>query len=433
MDCNSTTVESLAAALVDARARTLALVEGLSKEQLIGQVLPTVNPLHWEIAHAAYFHEFWVLRHLGKQSPIFPEVDKLFDSISIQHDDRWQLVLPSLDEIFSYMNDVLNAELLQLRNIELNKQAKYYYLLALFHEDMHNEAFMYTHQTNAYPKPVFVQENKSYQAENNLVNEDIEIPGGAFMLGAERESDFVFDNEKWAHKVFLAPFKIAKFAVCNEEYLSFVEAGGYQEQAYWCDAGWKWRCENNLQHPTYWKQEHKQWFARQFDQWHALAMRNAVIHISWYEANAYCKWAKRRLPTEAEWEFAAACDPKQTNNGLFKKNQLPWDQTTAMHCANLDAAHMGTVPVDAYPAGDSALGCRQMLGNVWEWTASDFLPYPGFSSDCYTEYSRPLFANTKVLRGGAWTTRTRMLRNTWRDCYGPERNDVFAGFRTCAQ
>lgn len=433
MNSNTATIESLSAALVDARTRTLALVEGLNKEQLIGSILPTVNPLHWEIAHAAYFHEYWVLRHLGKQAPIFPEVDKLFDSISIQHDDRWQLSLPSLDEIFSYMHDVLNAELFQLRKIELTKQTKYFYLLAIFHEDMHTEAFMYTHQTFAYPKLNFTEENKHCESNATLANEDIKIPGGTFMLGAERDSDFVFDNEKWAHKISVAPFTIAKFAVSNEEYLNFVEAEGYQEQKYWDDAGWKWRCENNIAHPIYWKKDNKQWYARQFDEWLKLSMRNAVIHISWYEANAYCIWANRRLPTEVEWEFAAACDANKINNGLLHKRVLPWGETKTAPCANLDSKNMGPVAVDAYPEGDSAFGCRQMIGNVWEWTASDFQPYPGFSSDCYTEYSRPLFDKTKVLRGGAWTTRARMLRNTWRNYYSPDRNDIFAGFRTCAK
>ncbi len=433
MNNNTSTIENLSAALVDARARTLALVEGLSKDQLIGEILPTVNPLHWEIAHTAYFHELWVLRHLGNQNPIFPEVDNLFDSISIQHDDRWNLALPNLDEIFAYMNDVLTAELLQLRNIELTKHTKYYYLLALFHEDMHNEAFMYTHQTNAYPKPVFVQKLNNPINEKNLKNEDIHIPGGTFKLGAERDSEFVFDNEKWAHEVTVAPFSMAKFAVSNEDFLSFVEASGYQNESYWCEAGWKWCCKNKLQHPIYWGKQGKQWYSRQFDEWIELSMQNAVIHISWYEANAYCNWAQRRLPTEIEWEFAAACDADQINNGVYKKRQLPWLDTDANRHANLDAINMGTVAVSAYADGDSKFGCRQMLGNVWEWTASDFLPYPGFSADCYTEYSRPLFGKTKVLRGGAWTTRTRMLRNTWRNCYAPDRNDIFAGFRTCAK
>ena len=431
MNYSHASVESLSAALLDARSRTLALIEGLDEQQLQGPVLPTINPLRWEIAHAAYFHEFWVLRHLGKQAPLRSDADTLFDSITIQHEERWDLPLPSLAETFEYMNGVLHAELDQLKQIDLDNTAKYFYLLALFHEDMHSEAFTYTRQTLGYPKPCFIQEHINKDVEQTPKPEDIEIPGGKFQLGAERDGEFIFDNEKWGHEVTLAPFKISKYAVSNEDYLEFVQVKGYQNQKFWCEAGWRWRSEANLELPIYWKQDtNNKWYQRQFDQWQPLAMNHAAIHISWYEAQAFCNWAGRRLPTEAEWEFAAACDPKES---LMYKRVLPWGAGEHNKNANLDSTYPSTVDVNTYPKGDSAFGCRQMIGNVWEWTASTFLPYPGFSPDCYTDYSRPLFGQTKVLRGGAWPTRGRMLRNTWRNYYGPDRNDVFAGFRTCAK
>ena len=431
MNYSHASVESLSAALLDARSRTLALIEGLDEQQLHGPVLPTINPLRWEIAHAAYFHEFWVLRHFGKQPALRADADTLFDSISIQHEERWDLPLPSLANTFEYMNGVLHAELNQLKQIDLDNTAKYFYLLALFHEDMHSEAFTYTRQTLAYPKPSFIQEHGSKDLDQTPVREDIAIPGGKFQLGAARDGEFIFDNEKWGHEVALTSFKISKYAVSNEDYLEFVQAKGYQNEKLWCEAGWRWRSEANLEHPVYWKQDSdNKWYQRQFDQWIQLGMNQAVIHISWYEAQAFCNWAGRRLPTEAEWEFAAACDPKES---LMCKRVLPWGTGEHDNNANLDSTNLGTVDVDAHPEGDSAFGCRQMIGNVWEWTASTFLPYPGFSPDCYTDYSRPLFGQTKVLRGGAWPTRGRMLRNTWRNYYGPDRNDVFAGFRTCAK
>ena len=434
MNTTLATKNALAEALLDARSRTLALVEGLNKEQLIGPILPTLNPLRWEIAHTAYFHEFWVLRHLGKQAPILPHADELFDSISIQHEDRWQLQLPSLQETFIYMNNVLKAELLQLRKHELSDQKKYFYLLALFHEDMHCEAFTYTRQTLAYPAPKFITKKFNENTSESINGLDIEIPGGKFLLGADRNINFVFDNEKWAHEITIAPFRIAKYAVRNEEYLEFVEANGYETETYWDAEGWQWRSENNLTHPLYWKKDSDQkWYERKFDQWLELQANHAVIHISWYEAKAYCQWADRRLPTEIEWEFAAACGPDTKENGVFTKRVYPWGNELRDDCANFDGKTLGTANVNEYPHGDSAFGCRQMMGNVWEWTDSTFLPYPGFSPDCYTEYSRPLFATTKVLRGGAWTTRGRMLRNTWRNYYGPDRNDIFAGFRTCVK
>ncbi len=429
---SSATVESISSALLDARSRTLALVSGLSDEQLMGKILPTINPLRWEIAHAAYFHEVWVLRHLGQLPAVREDADELFDSIEIQHEDRWSLPLPSISATFEYMNNVLVAELELLRNIELNNYAKYFYLLSLFHEDMHNEAFIYTRQTLSYPAPDFIKKQSINKNSSATHNEDIPIPGGSFVLGAERNDEFIFDNEKWGHTVNVAPFKISKFAVSNEQYLEFVEAGGYLEEKYWDDVSWQWCKQNNLQHPIYWKKDSDgHWYVREFDQWRSLELSHAVIHVSWYEAQAFCKWAQRRLPTEHEWEFAAACDPCGEKDNQYQKNNDSNNNNQKCH-ANLDCEQLSTVDVAAFSEGESAFGCRQMFGNVWEWTASTFDPYPGFSPDWYTEYSRPLFGITKVLRGGAWTTRSRMLRNTLRNYYGPDRNDVFAGFRTCA-
>jgi len=329
------------------------------------------------------------------------------------------------------MNSVLQHELELLRTIELDNYAKYFYLLALFHEDMHNEAFLYTRQTLSYPKPKFIDNQKDHSFENKLLvstDEDICIAGGLFRLGAERNDEFIFDNEKWAHEVNIARFKIAKYAVSNQQYLEFVEDRGYQKERYWSNEAWAWRKKENLQHPVYWKHDSGgQWYEKQFDQWVLLEFNHAVIHVSWYEAQAFCKWSNRRLPSEAEWEFAAAYDPAKEQKNIYPEgNELN-------HChANLDCVNLGTTDVTAYPEGDNAFGCRQMYGNVWEWTVSTFIPYPGFSPDWYREYSQPLFERTKVLRGGAWTTRSRMLRCTLRNYYGPDRNDVFAGFRTCA-
>ncbi len=428
MNYQTATVDSISKALLDVRFRTLALVEGLNDEEMMGKVLPTVNPLKWEIAHAAYFHETWVLRHLGGQIAVYEKADELFDSINIQHEDRWDLPLPSLANTFEYMSSVLQHELELLRNIELDNYAKYFYLLALFHEDMHNEAFICTRQTLSYPKPNFINVQNLNENGSTIKHQDISIPGGTFMLGAERNDEFIFDNEKWAHKVNVAAFKISKYVVSNEQYLEFVEAKGYSQEKYWCDKGWQWCKKEKHQHPVYWKKDSDgRWYIKLFDQWQVMQLNQAVIHVSWFEAQAFCKWSKRRLPTEAEWEFAAACDPNTVIDNHYGKNIYP-DESDA----NLDCTNLGTVNVAAYPEGDNAFGCRQMFGNVWEWTESAFKPYPGFSPDWYSEYSRPLFGQTKVLRGGAWTTRSRMLRNTLRNYYGPDRNDVFAGFRTCS-
>ncbi len=433
LNFTTATTENLSSALLEVRSKTLSLVEDLDDQQLMGECLQTVNPLRWEIAHAAYFHETWVLRHLGNQPPIDKNSDALFDSIHIQHKDRWDLPLPSMQDTYSYMNEVLQRELELLNQIELTQRAKYFYLLALFHEDMHNEAFVCTRQTLQYPKPIFLSDDIVQENNTNIAGEDVEITGGTFMMGASRDDGFIFDNEKWAHSVEVAPFKIAKYAVSNEEYLEFVEADGYANEKYWSNEGWQWCKQQALKHPTYWKKDSdRKWYVREFDQWRSIKMQHAVCHVSWYEAQAFCNWAARRLPTESEWEFAVSCDVNQSHGCHDKKNiRLGTDDGEHVH-ANLDYAQSGTVCIDAYAESDSAFGCRQMFGNVWEWTSSTFEPYSGFSPDWYTEFSRPLFSQTKILRGGAWTTRSRMIRSTLRNYYGPHRNDVFSGFRTCA-
>jgi len=254
------------------------------------------------------------------------------------------------------------------------------------------------------------------------------------MLGARPQDGFVFDNEKWAHQRQVSPFRMARTAVTQAEFAAFVDAGGYSAREYWSDEGWDWRQGEGLEHPVYWRRGGAGWQRRHFDRWLPLQPRAAMIHVSWHEAQAYCRWAGRRLPTELEWEVAAAAEPTTDGRGLREaKRTYPWgDEPPAPDLANLDGHALGTIDVGALPAGDSAFGCRQMIGNVWEWTESLFEPYPGFEPDMYADYSQPLFGNTRVLRGGAWATRGRMIRNTWRTYYGAQRNDVFAGFRTCA-
>ena len=418
--------------LEDAHQRTMALIDGLSDEQLMGPVLATVNPLLWEIGHAAYFYEFWVLRQHLNRPPIYADADRLYDSITIAHDERWDLPLPGLEQTLAYIEavrDTVKASLSTGNDAQRDYLAQY----AVFHHDMHNEAYTYTRQTLNYPEPDIGRAGHRILNADGLGG-DAAIPGGTFMLGASPQDGFVFDNEKWAHRVEVEPFRIARAAVSNGDYLQFVQAEGYGKRDYWDEPGWQWREQSGLEHPVYWRQGADGWEIRRFDRWQALPMNAALIHVSWYEARAFCRWAGRRLPTEAEWEVAAAAEPAADGQSLAAvKRRFPWgDDPPSADRANLDGYALGAVDVGAHAAGDSAFGCRQMIGNVWEWTQDTFGPYPGFVPDMYQDYSQPLFGITKVLRGGAWTTRARMIRNTWRTYYGPDRNDVFAGFRTCA-
>ena len=416
----------------DAHERTLALVQGLNAEQMMGPLLTTVNPLLWEIGHAAYFYEYWVLRHHLQQPSIRDASDSLYDSITIAHDDRWNLPLPALAETLDYIQTVVD-NIKKCLSSDDDPKRDYLAQYAVFHHDMHNEAYTYTRQTLDYPTPQIGKNGCKIQNAGGLSG-DARIPGGLFMLGATQQDGFVFDNEKWAHEVEIQPFSIAKAAVSNADYLKFVEADGYNKKEYWDNEGWIWREKLRLNQAVYWRQGEHGWEIQQFDRWIPMPMNVAIIHVCWFEAQAYCRWAGRRLPTEAEWEVAASVEASTDGKTLSStKRHFPWgDEPPRADQANLDGYALGTVDVAAHAAGDSAFGCRQMIGNVWEWTQDTFGPYPGFEADMYQDYSQPLFGTTKVLRGGAWTTRARMIRNTWRTYYGPDRNDVFAGFRTCS-
>jgi len=439
----------LVEALRETRARTLELVNDLSDEQLIGPRLQIVNPLLWEIGHLAWFQEFWVLRHFGGQPPMLTQGDELYDSARVAHDTRWDLPLLGRDETLAYMQRVLEQVINQASNESagLTDSAGYnqdYFLnLVLLHEQMHDEAITYTCQTLSYPAPAVAAVNKirlgsedvRLPQTNHDLTSDAEIPGGKFILGSVCEPGFTFDNERLAHEVEIASFAISKTAVTNGEFKLFVEDGGYSRSDLWSVEGWQWRMNANAYHPVYWQQkENGRWLRRNFDEWLTLEARLPVIHVNWHEANAYCRWAKRRLPTEAEWEMAASAEPSANGLGQSEhKRRFPWgDDAPTVDRANLDWRALGCVPVDALPASDSAFGCRQMIGNVWEWTASEFQPYPGFVAGPYKEYSEPWFGNHKVLRGGCWVTRSRLIHNSYRNFYTPDRRDVWAGFRTCA-
>jgi len=424
----------LASWVSDARLRTLELVADLSDDQLMGPRLRIVNPLLWEIGHVTWFQEKWVLRHAGGERPLRADGDSLYDSAAIPHDTRWDLPLPSRADTLAYLASVRDRILERIAQGKLTEQERYFITLAVFHEDMHTEAFTYARQTLGYSAPVFSGLKPLDAGETSPAAGDVDFPGGRFLLGARPEEPFVFDNEKWAHVVTAHPFAMARAAVTQAEFAEFVEGQGYTRREFWSEPGWSWREGTSAQHPVYWKREAAgRWLRRNFDRWVPLEPHRPVLHVNWWEAEAYCNWAGRRLPTEVEWEVAASAEPADFGKLLPDvKRRFPWgNDLTGPERANLGWRAMGAVDVNTLSAGDSPFGCRQMIGNVWEWTASDFGPYPGFEIDPYREYSQPWFGTHKVLRGGAWTTQPRLLRNTWRNFYTPDRRDVWAGFRTC--
>jgi iron(II)-dependent oxidoreductase len=335
-------------------ARITAAIDG---DRLLGPKLAIVNPPLWEIGHVGWFQEHWCLREGRHGEKMTRNADALYDSSNVAHDTRWGLPLPSLSETRRYLANVLEKTLERLAREPENERLRYFVRLSTLHEDMHAEALHYTHQTLGYPDPAIGVAIGVRALFKSGSDPDLEFAGGKLRLGAEPDEErFVFDNEKWAHDVDVAPFSISARPVTNGQYREYVEAGNPA--------------------PRYWRGSHE----RRFDRWIALDPNAPVRHVSWDEAQAYCRWRGERLPTEAEWQLACS--------------QMQW-------------------------------------GEVWEWTASTFAPFPGFSADPYADYSQPWFHTHKVLKGASFATPRRVVHPAFRNFYLPERADIFAGFRTC--
>ena len=431
----------LAAAVRDGRDRAIDLVADLSDEQLIGPQLATVNPLLWEVGHLAWFQEKFVLRQAAGTPPLLPFGDSIWDSGAIPHDTRWRLVLPPRSQTVAYMQEVGERVADCVLRPDATDVVRHFALYTVFHYDWHTEALTYTRQTLGYPAPALPgmgggsAESGVGSGGESPPGDDVTVPGGITLLGALRGQQFSYDNEKWAHPVDVAPFAISRRAVTQGQYQVFVEDGGYQRPELWNTDGWAWRLQAGADQPAYWRREGDDaWARRLFDTWRPLEPQRPMVHVSWYEADAWCRWAGRRLPREPEWELAASGVTERAASGSGTRRRLfPWgDAAPEPGHANLDWSAGDTVDVDSYPAGDSAFGCRQMIGNVWEWTASTFRAYPNFERDAYFENSEQFFGSRKVLRGGSWATRSRLVRNTLRNYLTPDRRDAMAGFRTCA-
>lgn len=417
--------------LRDARRRLLDLVLDLDDEQLAVPLLAVVNPILWEIGHVAWFQERWCLREATGAASMRADADRLYDSAAVFHDDRWALRLPARAETLAYMARVLEASIARIQAAGDERGARYFARLATFHEDMHGEALVYTRRTLGYAPP---RTAGARVPGSGPLAGDVDVPGGEFELGAARTDEFTFDNEMWAHTRRVEPFRIARAAVTQAEFARFVDDGGYARRELWSDAGWSWRVAEGATHPLHWHREDGRWTWRHYDRFVEPRPDAAVLHVNWYEAEAWCAWAGRRLPTELEWEVAALGEPDEIGGLSRRKRRFPWgDDPPTPERAHLDLRDDEPCDVGAYPAGDSAFGCRQTIGNVWEWCASDFAPYPGFVAGPYAEYSAPWFTGHKVLRGGCYATRSRLIRGTYRNFYTPDRRDVLAGFRTCAR
>ncbi|HEY1393232.1 MAG TPA: selenoneine synthase SenA [Methylibium sp.] len=383
----------LAAALRDSRAVTLSRVEDLSDAQWAVPQRDGVNPVAWELAHLAWFGEFWILRgphqlgddgYVHAQRPVrIAGPDAHLDSARLPHARRWTTELPSRSQVAGMLEAQLAACLQALPEGD-DDAALYFHRLALFHEDMHGEAFSWMRAALGYPAPVGASLPHVPEARSLLV------PGGEVRIGwPPGRRGFAFDNEGAGASLVLRDYEIDDAPVSVGQFLRFVEAGGYEQPDYWPGEAGRWRASSPWPHPARWRRTAGAWELRWFDRWLPLDPEQPVIHVNAWESEAYCSWARRRLPSAAEWEHAALMSQGSQSG-------MRWGH------------------------------------NVWEWTASTFAPYAGFAAGPYRDYSKPWFGDHRELRGGAFATHARMHDARYRNFFQPQRCDIFAGFRTAA-
>jgi iron(II)-dependent oxidoreductase len=409
--------------LTEARRRTLGLLDPIDEPVQRSQVSELMSPLCWDLAHIGHFEELWLVRELTGATPTVERYDDVYDAF--KHPRRDRPSLPILDpaaarafdaEVRRRVLDILACTALD-HDDPLHADG-FVYGMVVQHEHQHDETLLATIQLmENYAHPDADGDGTGAPvAALPMAPDDILVPAGTFVMGTDT-APWAYDNERPAHAVTVDAFRIDANPVTNHAYLAFVEGGGYDDPAHWSDAGWKWRTEADLTAPQFWRRTGDGgWTRRRFGRDEPLPLAEPVQHVCWYEADAYARWSGARLPTEREWEYAA--------------------QGTSAAGANLwrEGAHRwGPAPVGSLAGNRSRWGVDGMLGDVWEWTASDFEPYPGFRAFPYREYSEVFFGpEYKVLRGGSWATHPDAVRTTFRNWDLPIRRQIFAGFR-CAR
>ena len=421
--------------LAEARARTLLLIGSLSDEDLRLQHDPLVSPIVWDLGHIGRFEEAWLIDNVESDEVGAEGLHGMYNPFENPRAVRDELPLPSLPECRASLGSVRRAALDQLGRVGPDADTPllrdgFVYRMVLQHEYQHDETILQTLQ---------LKQGKPYAAARQLAPPGtapdawepgtmVRFPGGEVVIGTDDRS-VAYDNERPAHRIELPRFWIDVHAVTNGEYAGFVDDGGYERRDAWSRAGWAWKEEAGLRAPNCWSENGGERTERFFDKTVPLADGRPVCHICYWEADAFARWAGKRLPTEFEWEAAASWDPVTKTKGAF-----PWgDRAPTPLQANLDALLFETTPVGSYPGGVSPIGCWNMIGNVWEWTSTDFGGYSGYETFPYPEYSEVFFGEEyKVLRGGSWATRFGAIRNTFRSWDYPIRRQIFSGVR-CAK
>lgn len=419
--------------LTEARERTFLLVDRLSDEDLLQQHDPLMSPILWDLGHIAHFEELWLTQNLD--GPIrFSEMPGLYNPFENPRSVRGTLPLPRMDHVRRKFAEIRERVLEKLQTIDFSGDNPllrdgYVYRMVLQHEYQHNETILQTLQLKQgapYPAPrarSFGQPAFSHAPATSMVR----FPGGVVPIGTDDRSA-AYDNERPVHTREVAPFRIDRTPVTNGAFLEFMNDRGYRNSRHWSPEGWEWITQHGIDSPKHWSLHGESWTVRSMDAVTEVDPAIPVSHVCWFEADAFARWAGKRLPSEIEWESAASYDPVCGESRAF-----PWgDAPPSTERANLDQLAFGAAPTGTF-ATSSPIGCEQMIGDVWEWTSSDFSPYPGFEAFPYPEYSEPSFGTDyKVLRGGSWATRPGAVRNTFRNWDYAIRRQIFSGFRCAA-
>jgi iron(II)-dependent oxidoreductase len=418
--------------LEEARRRTHELLSAVDDERLMTQHDPLLSPLAWDYGHVGIFEELWLVQRISGAAPMDEAMVHTYNAIENPRHTRRRLQLMDRERTLVYLTEVRQRALALLEEVDLDGtddpllQGGFVYELIVQHEQQHDETILQALQLlpggyrTALPSPPAGRP----AAEHDMVP----VPGGRYPIGSDGHEPY--DNEHPRHEVELDAFRIDRFPVTSGEYLRFMEDGGYAREELWSADGWDWNLTFGIEAPEYWARgDDGGWRVGRFGVSVPVEPDRPVMHVCWFEAEAFANWAGKRLPTEHEWEVAASWDP-----ATCRPLRHPWgDGPATASLANLDQWLYGPAPAGSYPGGASPLGCEQMLGDVWEWTASGFLPYPGFRAFPYSEYSEPCGGGPGGGRGGgSWATRPRLARCTFRNWDSPLKRQIFAGFRCAA-
>ena len=419
----------VAGALQRSRERSNALTDAVDDDDLVRQHSPLMSPLVWDLAHVGNQEELWLVRDVGGRDPVRHDIDELYDAFKHARAERPQLPLLAPTEARAYVREVRDKALdvLDSKPGQGNRLMKNGFAFGMIaqHEQQHAETMLATHQLR---RGAPVLDAPPPPPGGPVGAAEVLVPGGPFTMGTSTEP-WALDNERPAHVVDVPPFFIDTAPVTNGDYVRFVDSGGYHDERWWSAAGWQHLQRTGIDAPRFWEREATGWVRLRFGSRQPLKPREPVVHVSFFEAEAYAAWAGRRLPTEAEWEKAARWDP-----ATGRSRRYPWgdDDPTPLH-ANLGQRHLQAAEPGAYPSGASPLGVHQLIGDVWEWTSSDFHGYPGFTVFPYAEYSQVFFGpDYKVLRGGSFGTDAVTCRGSFRNWDYPIRRQIFAGLR-CAR